>query len=70
MAELGLNMACSGWRSKPRGQLMANEGSTSAGNGAEVLALLLEPLADEEFASDLARVHEIARLDESVWSED
>lgn len=49
---------------------MANEGSTSAGNGAEVLALLLEPLADEEFASDLARVHEIARLDESVWSED
>jgi len=49
------------------GRRIATIGPTSAGNGAEVLALLVDLPPDEEFANDLVSVRETARWESSLW---
>lgn len=52
------------------GRRIASIGPATAGNGAEVVALLTADAADEEFAADVLAARETVALEEPAWPAD
>ena len=52
------------------GRRIATIGPASVSNGAEVLALLRSPTADENFAADLLRARDAVVLEGAAWPDD
>lgn len=52
------------------GKRIATIGPATVGNGAEVVALLTDPLPDADFAADVASGRDIVELGPSAWPDD